>query len=77
MTVATEDRAWPGLSAEALYWSERGEVACGRHTPYPGSDTWAWDGWREMTAADRAGWNREAGNAPVCETCAARGRRGR
>ena len=67
----TKDTALPGLKAEALYWSERGEISCGCHTPYPGSDTWNWDAWAEITAAEAAAFEKELGNAPACETCAA------
>lgn len=51
-----------------LFWSERGEVACGKHAPYRGSDTWEWERWQAVTPIDR----REAykmGERLRCETC--------
>lgn len=52
-----------------LYWSERGAVACERHTPYRGSDTWVWERWTAITDADREAWMHEVGAPPKCETC--------
>ena len=36
------------LRRETLYWSELGEVACGRHAPGYRTDTWNWNRWRRI-----------------------------
>ena len=36
-----------------LYWNEKGEIACEKHTPYKGSDTWSNERWKEMTGIDK------------------------
>lgn len=33
-------------NAKQLYWSETGEVACQRHAPHKGSDTWINGRWQ-------------------------------
>jgi hypothetical protein len=39
-----------GLREHQVFWSERGEIVCACcHLPYPGSDTWIWDRWEEIT----------------------------
>jgi hypothetical protein len=68
MGTTTKDRA--------LFWSEQGEIACGEHTPYRGSDTWVWGRWRKITATEAEGFEREAGRPLACETCAAIARQG-
>ena len=77
MTRSTKDPVLPGLNPDSFYWCQRGHVACGRHTPYPGSDTWVWDSWQEMTRADSESWQRELGKLAVCETCEAQRRAGK
>ncbi len=52
-----------------LFWSERGEVCCATHAPYPGSDTWIWQRWTAMTEMDRRGWTQVLNRAPACEVC--------
>ena len=52
-----------------LFWSERGEVACATHAPYPGSDTWNWERWSPMTEEERREWARLLGHPPQCEVC--------
>ena len=52
-----------------LFWSERGEVCCATHAPYPGSDTWRWERWRLLTAAETREWTRMLGCALRCEIC--------
>ena len=52
-----------------LFWSERGEVACAAHAPYPGTDTWKWERWRQLTEEEAREWTRQLGHAPKCETC--------
>jgi hypothetical protein len=61
-TRRTGDRA-------ALCWSERGEIACATHAPFPGSDTWIWERWSPMTEAERREWARLLGHPPQCEVC--------
>ena len=38
-------------SPTGLYWSERGAIACAKHTPYRGSDTWNWERWGPVPVA--------------------------
>jgi len=52
-----------------LFWSERGEISCASHAPYPGSDTWVWERWTAMTDNDRKAWTQQLGAPPKCETC--------
>ena len=54
---------------ETLFWSERGEVACAQHSPFPGSDTWIWERWSPMTEEERQEWTRLLGRPPRCEIC--------
>jgi len=54
---------------ETLFWSERGEVTCAMHAPYPGSDTWRWERWSPMTEVERREWSRQLGHPPKCEVC--------
>lgn len=63
--IATEAPA----PMDPLYWNEQGEITCKRHAPYPGSDTWTNDGWREMTAADRLEHAQTLRRPAVCEVC--------
>ena len=70
-----EDNSMPTTSnqplAPALWWSAEGQIACARHTPFPGSDTFRWAAWAPLTVADAKALAREIGRAPTCETCAA------
>jgi len=50
-----------------IYWNERGAVSCGNHAPHPGTDTWVWEKWSEMTDAEKAMWARELSADPRCE----------
>ncbi len=52
-----------------LFWSERGEVCCATHAPYPGTDTWRWERWRLLTEEESREWSRQTGRPPKCETC--------
>lgn len=54
-------------STATLYWSETGEVACSRHAPSPGSDSWKWGGWRKVGDAIAAKLS--------CHSCASIARR--
>jgi hypothetical protein len=61
---------WPGLVAGALYWDERGAIACGAHTPYPGTDSWMFDAWALMPADVASEPVPElGGDRPHCEVC--------
>jgi len=61
---------------EDLYWDQRGAIACKRHMPFPGSDTFVWDDWRPITKSEAEGFEREVGRPPACDTCEAIRRRG-
>ena len=53
----------------ALYWSEDGQVMCGRHSPYRGSDTWRSGRWSRLTADDQTMWRTANPKPASCETC--------
>ena len=58
-----------------VFWSQTGEVVCACcHVPYPGSDTWVWDGWEEITPKVMAEIERE-GRTAKCERCGKEPRR--
>jgi hypothetical protein len=42
-------------SAQVLYWSARGEVACATHAPQPGSENWSEQRWTEVPEEVRRG----------------------
>lgn len=54
-----------------LFWAETGAIACEKHAPMRGSDTWQWDAWREITPLERvalaAAYEPDA--SLDCETC--------
>jgi hypothetical protein len=53
-----------------LFWARTGAVACGRHTPYPGSDTWVMEGWSRITPRIHEAILAEgAVNLTRCESC--------
>jgi hypothetical protein len=52
-----------------LFWSERGEISCAIHAPYPGTDTWKWERWRLLTEEEAREWTRQLGHPPKCEVC--------
>lgn len=52
-----------------LFWSEKGEVCCALHSPFPGSDSWIWERWLPMTEEERREWTRLLGHPPKCEVC--------
>jgi hypothetical protein len=56
-----------------LYWNERGAICCGKHAPRRKTDTWVWDRWTAMTAADVEAWKKEVGSEPTCEVARSRG----
>jgi len=68
------DRA-SGHAHEHLYWSQRGAIACDRHMPFPGSDTFVWDDWRPITMVEATSFEREVGRPPACDACEAIRRR--
>lgn len=74
MSTTSETKPRLGLEANALYWGETGAIACGRHTPYPGSDTWSWERWQAVTPEERHAFEAEVGHPMTCETCDAQRR---
>ena len=64
-----------GLQEHEVFWSQTGEVVCACcHVPYPGSDTWVWERWSEITPATMAEIDRNGGNVK-CEGCGKEPRR--
>ena len=57
------------FSATGLFWSEHGTIACERHIPHPGSDTWNWERWEPLGVVGAQEWCDAAGGLPQCETC--------
>ena len=58
-----------GLQAHQVFWAETGAVACACcHIPHPGSDTWVWDQWSEITPEMMAEIDRQGGHV-ACERC--------
>lgn len=55
--------------AKCIYMSERGEIACGSHAPYAGSDSWTLDRWAPITPAEAAEFAVAVGYAPRCNAC--------
>jgi hypothetical protein len=53
------------MDNDSLFWDEKGRIACGRHAPMKGSDTWVHDEWSTIAAADV----KELGGDCKCETC--------
>jgi len=58
-----------------IYMSEPGEMACGRHSPGHGSDSWVVDRWAAITTAEASEFQHVVGRPPTCETCVAIARR--
>ena len=67
--MAVARRARERGDTSILFWSERGEVCCAQHAPYPGTDTWIWERWRPMTDGEQQEWVRTLGQPPRCEIC--------
>ena len=64
-----------GFQAHQVFWSETGVIACACcHIPYPGSDTWVWDHWEEITPDMMAEFDRQ-GARVACERCGKEPRR--
>lgn len=58
-----------GFKAHQVFWNERGEIVCAEcHIPYPGSDTWIWERWTEITPEVAAEIDRQGGGIH-CEGC--------
>lgn len=58
-----------GFAAHQVFWSEQGEIACAScPLPYPGSDTWVFDRWEEITPAIAAEVDRTGGSV-ACHYC--------
>ena len=58
-----------GLQAHQVFWNEQGSIVCACcHIPYPGTDTWIWERWEEITPADMAEIDRQGGRV-ACEGC--------
>ena len=55
-------------SPTGLFWSERGAIACARHTPYQGSDHWIWERWEPLPIEVLPEAAR-IGSTLRCETC--------
>ena len=68
-TARPAARRAPGTSHDdELFWSRRGEVACGVHAPAPGSEQWASERWAAIPAG--AGRDRLIYQ---CQHCSGRG----
>jgi hypothetical protein len=63
------ERARKTGDTTTMFWSERGEVCCATHAPYPGTDTWRWERWRPMKEEEMREWTRQLGRPPKCEAC--------
>jgi hypothetical protein len=67
MTNATTPRI--GLQAHQVFWNTTGCIVCACcHIPYPGSDTWVWEGWQEITPEVMVEIDRHGGKV-ACEGC--------
>lgn len=58
-----------------LFWGERGHIACEKHAPYRGSDTWVWERWSRMPKPAQAEFQALTGKPAICETCASHTKR--
>ena len=67
--MALSQKAREARDTSTLFWSERGEVCCALHAPYPGTDTWNWERWSPMSEEERREWTRLLGHPPKCEVC--------
>jgi len=69
MAAATREPRF-GFREHQVFWNQRGEVACACcHVPYPGSDTWVFERWEEITPAMARQMLRELGQLLPCECC--------
>lgn len=73
--MMTTTNARFGLQAHQVFWNERGSIVCACcHIPYPGSDTWVWERWEEITSETMVEIDREGGHV-ACEGCGKEPRR--
>jgi hypothetical protein len=67
MTTTHEPRF--GFREHQVFWNEQGSIVCACcHIPHPGSDTWVWERWAEITPETMAEIDREGGQV-ACESC--------
>jgi len=62
------------MASKTLYSSESGRIECADHAPYRGSDTWRFDRYRPMGAAEQADFRAAlvgviGPDEPLCEVC--------
>ena len=63
-----------GLQEHQVFWNEQGAIVCACcHIPYPGSDSWVWEDWQEITPEIMAEIERQ-GVPIACEGCGKRPR---
>jgi len=64
-----------GLQQHQVFWNMCGAVVCACcHIPYPGSDTWVWERWEEITPDMMVEIDRVGGRV-ACEGCGKEPRR--
>ena len=64
-----------GLREHQVFWSAQGAIVCACcHIPYPGSDTWVWEQWEEITPEVMVEIDRHGGQV-ACEGCGKEPRR--
>lgn len=61
----------PEVNIPTLHWCGAGDIACGRHSPTPGSALYLREEWRPMTAFDGQLLTAYRGAAPSCSHCIA------
>ena len=67
-TMATATSRF-GFREHQVFWSECGCIVCACcHIPYPGSDTWVWEQWEEITPEMMVEIDRHGGTV-ACEGC--------
>ncbi len=67
ITTARETRF--GFHEHQVFWNEQGSIVCACcHIPYPGSDTWVWERWEEITPEMMVEIDRHGGKV-ACEGC--------
>jgi hypothetical protein len=58
-----------GLKEHQVFWSAEGSIVCACcHIPYPGSDSWTWEQWEEITPEMMVEIDRHGGHI-ACEGC--------
>jgi hypothetical protein len=58
---------------ERLFWDEKGHIACPKHAPAKGSDTWIHGRWKVLSKQDRLDLGNDAEELCRCETCGCTG----